>query len=56
VTSSDFCLPQVVRALGYVAAWARYQATGGRAPSRPPARLTYPGSPSEPARGESDCS
>jgi hypothetical protein len=55
VSSSDFSLPQVVRALGHVAAWACYQAAGAPEPSRPPARLTYPGSPGESARVDSDC-
>jgi hypothetical protein len=53
MSSIDFHLPQVVRAVGHVAAWARYQAAGTFEPSRPPARLTYHGSPSESAHVES---
>jgi hypothetical protein len=52
--SSIDCLPQIVRALGRFATWAGYHVTGAPEPSRPPARLTYHSSPSEPAR-EGDC-
>jgi hypothetical protein len=55
MSCNELSLPQVVRALGHVATWARYYVAGAGEPSRPPARLTYHGSRGEPARVESDC-
>jgi hypothetical protein len=54
MTSNDFILPQLVRALGHFASWARYRVAGETTePSRPPARVTYPGSQGD--RAESQC-
>jgi hypothetical protein len=53
VSSLDVGLPQIVRALGHFATWAGYHAAGAPEPSRPPARLTYHSSPSDPRGLES---
>jgi hypothetical protein len=49
VNPNDCGLPRIVRALGHVAAWAGYHAAGTSETSRPPARLSYHSSESEPA-------
>lgn len=48
MSSIDLNLPRIVKAVGHVAAWAGYHAAAASEPSRPPARLTYHSSPSEP--------
>jgi hypothetical protein len=50
MSSISVNLPRIVRVVGHFAAWVGYYTAAEQEPSRPPARLAYHTSTSEPAR------